>query len=464
MQESRTPIVTVLGHVDHGKTSLLDAIRKTNIASREAGGITQSIGASQVETSDKKKITFIDTPGHAAFTKMRSRGANVADIAILVVAQDDGVQPQTKEALQIIKEAGISFIVAGTKSDVAGVNADALKEQLEKEGVSFEGRGGETPFVSVSAKTGTGIDNLLGVIALVAEVAEIKADSGDPLEAVVIESSMDKAGPAATIIVRNGKLGVGEVVFAEKVKGKIRALFNDKGKSVKEVLPGEPARAFGFEEVPPVGAKVEREMREDVVGEKVFDGVRKLKEDEIAIVLKAGSAGALEAITAALPSKVIIIDSGVGDVTGSDILLAKGDKAYVFAFESKISNEVVKLADAEKVKVERFEIIYELLERLDEILKKGKVEILGRAQILASFPFNNKKVAGCKGLDGKITKGDHLILMRNEKETGKAKAKSLKKQKQEVTSVGAGEEFGVILEPQLDFQVGDVLVSVAKKA
>lgn len=465
MQESRTPIVTVLGHVDHGKTTLLDAIRKTNVAMREAGGITQSIGASQVETPDKKKITFIDTPGHAAFTKMRSRGANVADIAILVVAQDDGVAPQTKEALQIIKEVGISFIVAGTKSDVAGVNPDTLKDQLEKEGVLFEGKGGETPFVSVSAKSGNGIDHLLEVIALVAGVAGIKADSGASLEAVVIESSMDKAGPAATIIVRNGKLGVGDVVFAEKVKGKIRALFNDKGKTVREVLPGEPARAFGFEEVPPVGAKVTKDpsTSSGPTPPRVLGENRRLREDEIAIVLKAGSAGALEAITAALPSKVMVIGSGVGCVTGSDILLAKSDKAYVFAFESKIQSDVIKLAEAEKVKVQRFDIIYELLQAIDDILKKGKVEISGRAQILASFPFDEKKVAGCKLLDGKINKGDHLILIRDEKEIGKARAASLKKQKQEVVSVGQAEEFGVILSPQLDFQIGDVLVSVATK-
>lgn len=452
--QKRNPIVVVLGHVDHGKTSLLDAIRKTNIASREVGGITQSIGASVVNN-----ITFIDTPGHAAFSKMRSRGAKVADIAILVVACDDGVAPQTREALQIIREAKVDFVVAGTKSDIAGVSHEKLQGELEKEGILFEGRGGEVPFVSVSAKTGQGITSLLEVISLVAEVAEIKADAEGNLEAVVIEFSKDKAGPVATVVVRNGKLKVGDTIYAENSKGKVRALFGDKGKGVKEVLPGEPARVFGFEGTPPVGAKITKEVQEVKVQEKIFDGVRKLKEDEIAIVLKACSAGAIEAIIASLPPKVIVMASGVGDVSGSDILMAKSDKAYVFAFEAKISNDVVKLAGAEKVKVQRFDIIYELLQAVDEILKKGKTEITGRAQILASFPFNSKNVAGCKMLDGKINKGGYLTLIRDEKEISKAIAISLKKQRQEATSVGAGEEFGVILDPQLDFQKGDVLVS-----
>jgi translation initiation factor IF-2 len=467
--KNRPPIVVVLGHVDHGKTTLLDAIRKTNVAAREAGGITQSIGASLVDlpaqagTKDKKKITFIDTPGHAAFGKMRSRGAKVADIAILVVAQDDGVAPQTREALQIIKEAALPFVVAGTKADVTGTNPEVLKGQLEKEGVFFEGRGGQVPFVSVSAKAGTGISELLEIITLMADVAELKGDPKGTLEAVVIESGKDKVGPAASVVVRNGSIKLGEVVYAEEGECKVRALFDDKGKSIKEVLPGFPAKVFGFTEVPPVGAVVSREphlvIKEVPKAKGVFD-LRRLKEDEIPVILKAGSAGSLEAVVASLPPKIIVVDSGVGDVASSDVINAKTGNAYIFAFETKIPTDIVKLAEAEKVRVERFEIIYELLQRMEEILKKGKVEVVGRAEILASFPFNDKKIAGCKVLEGRISKGDALVLQRGTKEIGKAKAVSLKKQKLEVTSVGQSEEFGVLLDPQLDFAPGDVLLSV----
>lgn len=459
----RPPIVVVLGHVDHGKTTLLDTIRKTNITAKEAGGITQNIGASTIETKDGKKITFIDTPGHAAFTKMRGRGAKVADIAILVVAQDDGVQPQTKEALGIIRDAGIPFVVAGTKSDVAGTNPELLKGQLEKEGVFFEGRGGDTPFISVSAKANTGVSDLLEMLTLMADVAGLKGSPSDPLEAVVIESGKDKMGTVATAVLRNGSIKVGNTIFAEKVECKVRALFDDNGKSIKEVLPGFPAKVFGFSEVPPVGAPITDkpiEARpEEAKVRGIFD-LRRLKDDEIPVIIKADNAGSLEAIIASLPPKIVVVGEGVGEVTSSDIIDAKTGNAYVFAFESKIPADIVKLAEAEKVRVERFQIIYELLQRLEEILKEGRVEILGKAEILASFPFNNKKVAGCKVIDGRVSKGDILLLQRGEKEIGKTKAASIKKQKIEVASVGQSEEFGVIVDPQLDFQIGDVLVSV----
>jgi len=462
-KQTRPPIVVVLGHVDHGKTSLLDAIRKTNVTADEAGGITQSIGASVVESKAGGKITFIDTPGHAAFGKMRSRGAKVADIAILVVAQDDGVQPQTKEALEIIKAANLSFVVAGTKADISGVSSEALKGQLEKEGVFFEGRGGQVPFVSVSAKTSTGITELVDTLVLMSEVAELKGDPTGLLEAVVIESGKDKMGPVASIVVRNGSIKVGETIFAEEAECKVRALFDNKGKSIKETLPGYPAKVFGFTLIPPVGASVTREthaaIKEAPKVKGVFD-LRRLKEDEIPLILKAGNEGSLEAIIASLPPKIVVVDSGVGEVTSSDVINAKTGNAYIFAFESKIPNDIVKLAEAEKIKVERFEIIYELLQKLEEILQKGKIEIVGHAQILASFPFDNKKVAGCKVLDGRISKGDSLVLMRGGKEIGKAKTVSLKKQKLEVASVGQSEEFGVITDPQLDFTIGDVIVSV----
>jgi len=454
--KKRNPIVVVLGHVDHGKTTLLDAIRKTNVASKEAGGITQSIGASVVGD-----ITFIDTPGHAAFAKMRSRGGSVADIAILVVACDDGVKPQTKEALQIIKDAGIPFVVAATKIDIAGVNSEVVRGELEKEEVVFEGRGGNTPFVALSAKTGEGVSHLLEVIGLLSEVNEIKGDTDSSLDAYVIESGMEQMGPTGAVVVKNGSIKTGETLFVEGTEVKVRAMFDDKKKVVKEVLPGFPAKIIGFTIVPPVGAKVSREKInvEAKLQEKIPYEAKKVKEDEIAVVIKAGSAGSLEAVLSSIPPKVVVVDAGVGDVAGSDILLARGVGARVLAFESKIPPGVAKLAEAEKVKCERFEIIYELIQKLEEILKSGKVEIVGKAVISASFPFDNKKIAGSKVTEGKISKGDKLTLLRSEKEVGRAKAVSLKKQKQDVAQVGQGEEFGVLTDPQLDFQIGDVLVS-----
>ncbi len=462
--QNRQPIVVVLGHVDHGKTTLLDAIRSTSVAAKEAGGITQAIGASVIETKDGKRITFIDTPGHAAFSKMRGRGAKVADIAILVVAQDDGVQPQTKEAIQIIRDAKIPFVVAGTKSDVAGVSAEALKGQLEKEQIFFEGRGGDVPFISVSARNNTGITELLEMLILMSEVADLKGDPQAGLEAVVIESNKEKMGQVATVIVRNGSIKVGETIFAEEVLCKVRGIFDDKGTAVKEVLPGYPAKIIGFSEVPPIGAQVSKEPHAKVLSEvegkpKNFFDLRRLRDDEIPVIIKASNAGALEAIIASLPPKVVVVDSGVGEITSSDIINAKTGNAYIFAFETKIPNDIAHLAEAEKIKIASFKIIYELLQAVDEIIKKGKVEELGRAEIVASFPFNTKKVAGCKVSSGRISKGDHLILMRADKEVGHGKAVSIRKLKVEVPSVGPSEEFGVIIEPQLDFAVGDVIVS-----
>lgn len=453
----RNPVVVVLGHVDHGKTTLLDAIRKTSVASREAGGITQSIGASVVGD-----ITFIDTPGHAAFSKMRGRGANVADIAILVVACDDGVAPQTKEALQIIKDSKIPFVVAATKSDISGVNPETVRGGLEKEEVLFEGRGGDIPFVAVSAKTGTGLDSLLEVIKLIADVNEISGDPNGELESFVIESGVEKMGPTGSIVVKNGKIKVGDELFVEEVKLKVRGIFNDRKESVKEVLPGFPAKIIGFTTPPPVGAKVSRELT--VSGKTEIKSLlpyqaQKVNEGEIAVIIKAENVGSLEALIASLPKKAIVVNSAVGDVTGSDILLARSTGALVFAFECKLPNDIQKLAEVEGVKCKRFEIIYELIQEIELILKKGLVEITGKAQVLALFPYEKKVVAGSKVTFGKMSKGDRISLVRDEKEVGKAKIVSLRKQKSEVQGVIQGEEFGAITEPQLDFQVGDVLLS-----
>lgn len=461
----RPPIVTVLGHVDHGKTSLLDRIRTTNVAGKEAGGITQGIGASVVTTKEGKKITFIDTPGHAAFSKMRSRGASVCDIAILVVDASDGVKPQTLEALQLTKEAKIPFIVAITKIDLPAANIEGVLTQLEKEEVLFEGRGGNTPYLGISAKTGQGIIELLEMISLVSEVSEIKGDFKSQLLAVVIETSKEKGGLTVSLVVRDGTLKVGDALYAEKTECKVRGLFDYQGKSVKEILPGEPGQVLGFSILPDVGSIISTDKSLIKESTKVIakkDQFKKIKEDELPIILKAKNVGGLEALESSLPPKVIVVDSSVGDVLESDVLMAKSTGARVFAFGSGMSNSVLKLAEAEKVKTYKFQIIYELIDKLQEILVGGKEEILGKAEIIANFPFNDKKVAGCKVTNGKITKTASLYLEKDGKEVGRIKAISLKKGRREVMEVKPGEEFGILFEPQLDFEIGDVIVSVAK--
>lgn len=455
----RPPIVTILGHVDHGKTTLLDTIRKTRVALKEKGGITQRIGASEVKTKEGKIITFIDTPGHAAFSKMRSRGAKVADIAILVVAAGDGVMPQTKEALSFIREADIPFIVALTKIDLPSTNIESVLGQLEKEGVLFESRGGDTPYLGVSAKTGKGIDELLELISLVADVNDFKADKEGELEALVIESVKDQRGISASVIVRNGSIKVGESLFSDAGNFKVRGILSEKG-GAKEILPGFAGQVLGFENLPEVGSRIASSetafaKKEEKQGRIVIG------KEEVGVIIKAENKGALEAVINNLPQGVIVVEAGVGDIYESDVLMAKSSGGLIFAFEAKASSGVLKLAEAEGVTIRSFDIIYELFEALEALVQKGKTVILGKAEIVASFPFNNKKIAGCKVLSGKISKNTKLLLMRDEKEIGKVKAISLKKGKQEVSEVSQGEEFGVLMEPQLDFAEGDMLVSVA---
>ncbi|KKR39705.1 hypothetical protein A2210_01130 [Candidatus Woesebacteria bacterium RIFOXYA1_FULL_40_18] len=464
----RPPIIAVLGHVDHGKTTLLDAIRKTSVAAREAGGITQSIGASKItftsEAGKDDSIVFIDTPGHAAFSKMRSQGAKVADIAVLVVDASDGVKPQTLEALDAIRQAQIPFIVAATKMDLPSASLETVQGQLEKEGVTFEGRGGDVPVVAVSAKKGTGLNELLGTIILVSEVKGVEGNPEANLEAVVIETSKDKRGPLTSVIVRDGTLKVGEEVFCGGKSTKVRGLFDGNLKPVKVVLPSEPAQILGFEDPPEVGniiksvAEAVPFQKQETIQSHPFES-----EGQISIIVKTKNAGALTAILANLPKEIVVIDSGVGDIYESDVLRAKASNVkYIFAFESKAGSDVLKLAASEGVKIEIFKVIYELFDKLNEFIKGGQVEILGKAEIVASFPFNRKKIAGCKMKEGKIGKTDELILMRQDKEIGRLRISSLKRKKQEITEAKSGEEFGVLFEPQLDFVVGDMLVSVRK--
>lgn len=461
LQKPRPPIVVVLGHVDHGKTTLLDTIRKTNVAQKEAGGITQSIGASQISTKEGNIITFIDTPGHAAFANMRSRGATLSDIAILVVSADDGVKPQTKEALEYILNTNVPFIVAVTKVDLPSADPESVKIQLEKEGVLFEGRGGDIPLVKISAKTGLGINELLEIIVLMSEINGFSGDVNFQLESYVIETGKGKSGPSVSLVVKNGSIKVGDELLSETVTGKVRGIFDFQGKILTEVNPGQPAQVLGFSELPRVGSKIWHknehslpvEYKKGVIEESITGG-------KFPIVIKAKNAGSLEAVLAHVPSDFFVVLSDVGDVSESDVLLAKSAGAEIITFESRTSANVLKLAKTEGVKIESFTIIYELFEKLKDDIQKGEIQILGKAQILNFFPFDNKKVAGCKVVSGKISKNDFLVLSRNEKEIGKIKVLSMKKGRQEIAEVGQGEEFGILFAPQLEFKVGDVILSV----
>lgn len=465
MLKTRQPIVTILGHVDHGKTSLLDALRETNIVAKEAGGITQSIGASVVtytgETGQSKDICFIDTPGHALFSGMRQRGAKLADIALLIVDGSSGVKPQTREAIAIINKNQIPCIVVITKIDLPSASIENVLPELEKEGMYFESRGGQIPFVEVSAKNKVNLDKLLDLIILLAEINEIKADDEGGLESFVIESSKDKSGVTVSVVVRNGKLKIGQEIYTDTTKGKIKALFDWQNKPTNEVLPGEPARIMGFVELPEVGAIV---FDKPVENKIIIDDRNFVRHDtsKIPILIKASNLGSIEALKSSIPSEFLIIEASVGDVLESDVLNAKANGAFIFAFESKISSSVKKLADIDSVTIERFDVIYELLEKLDSIIKGETVNVIGRAEILAIFPFDGKKVAGSKVLSGRIEKSSDLRLYRDGKEFSKIKAVSIKKQKQEVLGVSQGEECGILFTPQLDFKVGDAIIAVGK--
>ncbi len=464
----RPPVVAVLGHVDHGKTTLLDFIRKTNIAQKEAGGITQKIGAYQVEV-DSRKITFIDTPGHQAFSKMRSRGAQVADLVVLVVAADDGVMPQTIESLDHINKAGVPFLVAITKVDLPGINLEKVKKQLFENGINIEEYGGDVVCLPVSAKTGQGIKDLLEIIILLAEMKDIKASLSGPLEAIVIESKLEKAGPVGTVIVKNGVLRVGEQILVEDVQAKIRRMIDENGKDLKEALPGQPVEIIGFTKPPPIGAKVfkiEKFKEEEKISQDKLVKIEIPKEakEKIKIILRGDNKGSLEAIKENLPEDVFVTYSEVGDISESDVFLAQAIKAKIFGFNVKIPSETEKLAKAERVEVKIYKIIYELLEDLaKEGLKKAMGEeekkVLGKAVILKEFNISGVRIAGCKVLEGRINKADEIVIQRNDKEIRRVKIQSMKHQKTEISEAQKDEEFGIVFSPPFDFRVGDVLKS-----
>jgi translation initiation factor IF-2 len=471
---SYPPVVAVLGHVDHGKTTLLDTIRKTTVADREHGGITQRIGASKITIPHEGKtraITFIDTPGHEAFMTMRGRGVQAADIGILVVSAADGVMPQTKESIQVLKQAGIPYIVALTKADMETALPDKVKQQLLKEDVQLEGFGGDVPVIEVSAKTNLRIKELLDLILLVHDLhTENYKDRSEKatVKAIVIESKLDqKAGPRATVIIKNGTIRVRETLFIGQTEGKVRSLLDHEGKPAQSATIGEAVEILGFTVVPAVGGLVSSEKNPVAEG-GVQDSTQKpysaMKEGvELSVVLLADTLGSLEAIHYALPKGLDIISEKTGEITEADILLAKSTGSVVLGFNTKIRPEVEKLAVTEKVLAKNYTIIYEMLNEIRDVIE-GRVQarieqVYGQARILASFPFEKSIVLGVSVQDGRIARGDKVRLLRGEETIGESAITSLRQGKNQTSKVEKGQEAGIIITPALDFQVGDVVLS-----
>jgi len=473
------PVVTILGHVDHGKTTLLDTIRKTNVAQREAGGITQRIGAYQITTP--KTITFIDTPGHEAFAKMRSRGVNASDVAVLVISSSDGVMPQSRESLVHIKEAKIPYIVAATKIDLKEANLEKLKQQLTKEKVVLEEYGGEVPFIPISSKTGQGIDKLLSMILLLNELHERKADPKGPFQAVVIESGLHKAkGPVVTLIVKNGTINKGDtIVTSEGEEARVRAMFDEYNKELTSASVSQPLELLGLKSVVNVGTIIYKKS-ETAITQAPPSRIEKppktgelsqVPEAEIAplklkIILKTDNVGSLEAITTSLENNVNVetISASSGNITESEVLLAKSSGAIIIGFNVKPSSSVVKLAQSEKVMIKTYEIIYKMFEEIEDVaeaLRTGGLEdVLGEAKILAVFDMKGESIAGIKVTSGRIARGDKIKIKREEKEIGRAKIKSLRHKKEDITKAEQGMEAGVVLSSKLDFLVNDSIIAI----
>ncbi len=476
------PVVAVLGHIDHGKTTLLDAIRKSTIAQSEVGGITQKIGASSVEImheGKRRKITFIDTPGHQTFSAMRTRGASAADIGILVVSSVDGVMPQTKESIVVLKKAGIPLIVGFTKSDVPEKQSEKAKQQVMREWIMLECLGGDVPYIEVSAKTNKNVTELLDLILLVFELHQDKyanRTKDAPFLGVIIESKLDqKAGPKATVIVKNGTIRARDEVVAGEELGKVRQLLNDQNKQVKEATVGTAVEILGFTKVPPVGSVVSltsskfsgfagQSSKHETQSAKLENNISSLHHDEkmLSIVLIADSLGSLEAITESLPKEIIIADKKTGEITPSDIFLAKSTKGLVIGFHAKVPSDVQNLARTEKVLLKNYTIIYELLDELKDAMEGkaliGVEEIFGKAKVQASFPYEKTTVLGIKVLEGRVAKGDRVRIVRGEEIIGESTITSVRQGKNQISKIEEGNEGGILISPLVDFTIGDMLL------
>ncbi len=486
--KSRPPVVTIMGHVDHGKTRLLDAIRETNVMAAEVGGITQHIGAYQVEVNEHK-VTFLDTPGHEAFTAMRARGAQVTDIVILVVAADDGVMPQTLEAIDHAQAASVPIVVAINKIDKPDANPDAVKQQLADASLLVEEWGGDVVCVSISAKEKTGIPELLENLLLVAEMEELRADPSRPAAGVVIEAKLDKTkGPLATILVQEGTLRLSDTIVVGTTWGRVKAMFNDTGKRLRKAEPATPVEILGLSSVPQVGdimnavasetqaQKLIQKRREEskqgpesVNLSNLYDQISAGRVKELNIILKADVQGSIEPIRNSLQElsteevQVRVIHSGTGNITESDVMLAIASKGIIIGFGVSSQPGARRLAGKEKVSIRSYKVIYDLLTDIGSALK-GMLEptyvevIEGRAEIRDIFPVGKKeKVAGVYVTEGKISRGVSVRLRRGEQLVCESTVSSLRRFKDDVKEVATGYECGVGLKDFSEFQVGDIL-------
>lgn len=474
---SRPPVVVVLGHVDHGKSSILEKIKDLKITAKEAGGITQHIGAYEVEHQGKK-ITFIDTPGHEAFSAMRSRGAKVADIAILVVAAEEGVKPQTKEAISHIKKAQIPMIVAINKMDKPGADPEKVKRELSAQDVLVESMGGKVPSVELSAETGKGISDLLEIILLVAEMEDLKGSISQSAEGVLIESYMDSnRGPTTTLILQNGIFKKGDILGTSSAAGKVKIMENFQGAPIEKALPSMPVIIIGFENVPGVGERF-KVFADIETAKKELEGIVKpgpqvldIEPDKkvLNLILKVDVLGSLEAIEKVLKElpqeKVIlrILKGEVGEINESDVKLAQGAKAVIVGFRVKTNPIAQKLSLREKIKIMCFEVIYELAQAVRQVLeKKVRPEIvridLGKVKILAIFRTEkNRQIIGGKVIEGEVKRGASLEVFRNEGKVGQGKITKLQKEKKEIGEVGKGAECGILYQGDTQIEEGDVL-------
>jgi translation initiation factor IF-2 len=488
--KARPPVITILGHVDHGKTSLLDAIRQTDVAAGEAGGITQHIGAYQVE-KEGRLITFLDTPGHAAFTAMRARGAQGADIVVLVVAADDGVMPQTKEAIAHAKAARVPIIVALNKIDRPNANPDRVKQQLAEQELVPDDWGGNTTVVPVSAKEKTGIEDLLTAILLVADANEISANPQGKVMGTIIEAELDKAkGVMATLLVQNGTLKNGDVVVAGTAHGRLKAMFDYRGKPVQKVGPATPVRVMGMAEVPSAGdifevypnekaarevvSKRQETLKEQSVSSKMSleDLFAKFKAGEIMelrLILKADVQGSLEPVKKEVNNlssgdiAIKVLYAETGNIGENDVMLASASKAIIVGFNVQAEVAARRLAEAEGVSIRLYDIIYRLTEDIQKALKgmlqpEFTEKVIGKANVLAVFPVSKiGKIAGCRVVDGEIRRNGKIRMYRNADLVYQGEISSLKHEKDDVREVRTGFECGINLKNFNDVEVGDVI-------
>ncbi|MCK4355168.1 translation initiation factor IF-2 [Candidatus Parcubacteria bacterium] len=483
--QAKPPVVVVLGHVDHGKSSIIEAIKDLKITEKESGGITQHIGAYEIE-HQSKKITIIDTPGHEAFSAMRSRGAQTADIAVLVIAAEEGIKPQTKEAISFAKTAGIPIIVALNKMDLPQADPERVKTELSKEDIIVESRGGKIPSVEVSARTGAGIPDILEIILLIAEMENFQADASKPGEGVIIEANLNsKRGPTATLLLRDGSLKPGDIVGTGTTMGRIKILQDFQGKIIDKAEPSQPVIVIGFEKVPQIGQKFKIHPNIETAEQYIEKKERKASEPQIVIktdsqkilnlILKADVSGTLEAIEKvlkALPQdKVIvrILKKEVGEINENDVKLAQSSKAKILGFRQKANSTAQTLARDRGVKIKTYDVIYELSQGVREFMEKALStevirEDMGKLKVLLVFlSEKNRQIIGGKIIEGRIEKGGKIEVWRDDEKIGKGKMINLQKNKKNIEKAGKGEEVGILYEGTVKIEQDDELKIYTEK-